>query len=669
MSEVSDNDSSVYKPLTILLFLGIVGVIALYTWYADQLKLQISQKGDEIDTRELSLSQANEKIGLLNQAEQDLRAGIVDLKSRHQTAAGELQRQIDAEKQNIQGLMADMEALRQSHSESLAAERSKAADALAAEQQKAADAHAEVSGRLDEAKGTIDGLNRDIATLKDERAQDTAHYEQLLAELKQDVAEARTAHDVAVKSAKKEFDSKTEALEKSLTERIAFFQTALEGDDPERAAQLFELEQNYQANRTALAERQQQFVELQAAKDQLDEQHSAARQLLEEEQQNYTNKIAELEDVHWQLSQLHAAKDQLAEQHSQTQRLLEEERQNHAGKVAELEDMQQQLQDAQTASAELNAEFMAAKQQSAEALDAAHQRLTAAIAEHEQQLQAAIAEREKQQDAATALLQRTRDEAAATLSQAQAEHDSAIGDANGRIDSLNDELSKEQATLAALKQEYETVKNDLNTKLTASETSLSGVRSELAAVIASAESTKLALEGKIATAESRIVGLEEDLVRERELAAQELKASEVAGQQAVMQVRNMFDAFDEMGARRTEQGMLVDLDRKEVYFHLGQATLKSDEQPSLDRLAAFLNSYPSLSARVEGHTDSTGRDETNLKLSQERAETVMNALVHRGVDAGRLIAEGIGEARPIADNETKYGRFRNRRVEIYISGH
>jgi len=70
---------------------------------------------------------------------------------------------------------------------------------------------------------------------------------------------------------------------------------------------------------------------------------------------------------------------------------------------------------------------------------------------------------------------------------------------------------------------------------------------------------------------------------------------------------------------------------------------------------------------VEGHTDSRGSDAANLRLSQERAETVLLFLVGQGVDSQRIRAVGKGERNPIASNRTAEGRANNRRVEIIVS--
>lgn len=121
-----------------------------------------------------------------------------------------------------------------------------------------------------------------------------------------------------------------------------------------------------------------------------------------------------------------------------------------------------------------------------------------------------------------------------------------------------------------------------------------------------------------------------------------------------------------LGGRQTDQGLFMEVPYSELGFPVGRSSLSPGERPVLERITALLLQYPALSLRIAGHTDSSGRAEVNLSLSQERAEAVRDALVRRGVEAGRLQAVGYGESRPIADNATRDGRERNRRIEIYF---
>lgn len=102
-------------------------------------------------------------------------------------------------------------------------------------------------------------------------------------------------------------------------------------------------------------------------------------------------------------------------------------------------------------------------------------------------------------------------------------------------------------------------------------------------------------------------------------------------------------------------------------FRTGSADL--DDNAARDQLvqaAGQLAANPKLWVRIEGHTDSVGTDEKNQLLSQARAERIKAILVEGGVSADRISAQGFGPNKPIADNTTKEGRAKNRRVEIYI---
>ena len=101
-----------------------------------------------------------------------------------------------------------------------------------------------------------------------------------------------------------------------------------------------------------------------------------------------------------------------------------------------------------------------------------------------------------------------------------------------------------------------------------------------------------------------------------------------------------------------------------VNFDTGKATIKPDSDKTLDDAAAALKAASGLKIEVGGHTDNVGTPQANEKLSSERANAVMAALVKRGVAASRLTAKGYGQSSPIADNRSEDGRAKNRRVEL-----
>ncbi len=107
--------------------------------------------------------------------------------------------------------------------------------------------------------------------------------------------------------------------------------------------------------------------------------------------------------------------------------------------------------------------------------------------------------------------------------------------------------------------------------------------------------------------------------------------------------------------------------KQTVYFDTNKASIKKVSFELLDQVAEALSDYPKIEVRIEGHTDSQGKDKFNKKLSQKRAESVRKYLIGKGIDGGRMVAQGFGEEVPIADNRTKDGRAQNRRVEFFIT--
>jgi len=107
--------------------------------------------------------------------------------------------------------------------------------------------------------------------------------------------------------------------------------------------------------------------------------------------------------------------------------------------------------------------------------------------------------------------------------------------------------------------------------------------------------------------------------------------------------------------------------REKIHFEFGKAVIKRESYPLLDQVAATLKDHPEIrKLRVEGHTDNKGSAQYNLRLSQKRAEAVVEYLVKKGVERERLVPKGFGLTRPIASNATEAGRAANRRVEMII---
>lgn len=104
----------------------------------------------------------------------------------------------------------------------------------------------------------------------------------------------------------------------------------------------------------------------------------------------------------------------------------------------------------------------------------------------------------------------------------------------------------------------------------------------------------------------------------------------------------------------------------DISFDTGRADIKPNMRPILDQFASGLSGQANTEVRIVGHTDSTGTEALNDRLSVQRAEATRQYLAARGVDPARIVIAGRGEREPIADNSSDAGRARNRRVEIYL---
>ncbi len=168
-----------------------------------------------------------------------------------------------------------------------------------------------------------------------------------------------------------------------------------------------------------------------------------------------------------------------------------------------------------------------------------------------------------------------------------------------------------------------------------------------------------------------------ELARQRAQMSQSLaamraeKASLAADLEAMRQEKlglrsRLEEALSKVASTQSSaRGYIVNL--PDILFDVNQATLKSEAKVALAKLSGILLVMPELNLRVEGHTDSTGTMEHNQKLSEARAQSVVDFVTQQGVEPSRLTAVGYGWTRPLADNATAEGRKKNRRVEIVVA--
>jgi outer membrane protein OmpA-like peptidoglycan-associated protein len=156
-----------------------------------------------------------------------------------------------------------------------------------------------------------------------------------------------------------------------------------------------------------------------------------------------------------------------------------------------------------------------------------------------------------------------------------------------------------------------------------------------------------------------------------QLAEQNAAKARQAAEQAELEKQQLrqklLDLFNQvLDTRDTPRGLVVNM--SDVLFDVGKYNLRPEAREKLARLGGIFMAYPGLKLETEGHTDSTGSLETNQRLSLQRAEAVRDYLMSQGLAADRISAIGMGPDMPVADNATREGRQKNRRVEIIVSG-
>ena len=160
-----------------------------------------------------------------------------------------------------------------------------------------------------------------------------------------------------------------------------------------------------------------------------------------------------------------------------------------------------------------------------------------------------------------------------------------------------------------------------------------------------------------------------DTADQARIAAERAKADADAAKLQALASQQRAGALEDqlaaLQAKQTDRGMVLTIG--DVLFDTGKATLKAGAMKTIDDLAAFMQQHPERKVLIEGYTDSTGSEQTNLDLSQRRAGAVRDELARRNVPFDRVLVHGLGERYPVAGNDSGSGRQLNRRVEVVFS--
>jgi outer membrane protein OmpA-like peptidoglycan-associated protein len=190
--------------------------------------------------------------------------------------------------------------------------------------------------------------------------------------------------------------------------------------------------------------------------------------------------------------------------------------------------------------------------------------------------------------------------------------------------------------------------------------------------VQAAQSQQQAEQARLAAEQANAAKAEADAERQKALAeAAEARAKAAEANQQVADANQVREKLRQqlnsvLATSESARGLIVNM--SDVLFDTGRYTLKQGTQVSLAKVAGILEAYPGLKVQVEGYTDIVGSDQMNQKLSENRANSVMNFLVAQGVTQNNITAAGYGKSDPVADNGTASGRAQNRRVNLVVSG-
>ena len=298
-----------------------------------------------------------------------------------------------------------------------------------------------------------------------------------------------------------------------------------------------------------------------------------------------------------------------------------------------------------------------------------------AAAEAAEAKRRADADAQRQSELATAREARMKAEAELGAAKAKMEADAQAAKAKGEADAQAakakaeaDVLTKAKADAEALAARTKAEADAQAAKAKADADAQAAKAKAEADVLTKAKADAEALAARTkaeADAREAQANAEAETLKAKEQAAQE--EAERARQAAEALRAQLLEQFNRiLDTRDTPRGLVVNM--ADVLFDTARFDLRPIAREKLARFSGIVLAHPGLNLAIEGHTDSTGSDELNQKLSEQRAESVRKYLIEQGLPDSSLTATGFGKTMPIADNSTAAGRQQNRRVEIIISG-
>jgi outer membrane protein OmpA-like peptidoglycan-associated protein len=168
-----------------------------------------------------------------------------------------------------------------------------------------------------------------------------------------------------------------------------------------------------------------------------------------------------------------------------------------------------------------------------------------------------------------------------------------------------------------------------------------------------------------ADAAAQKAAMEKAALQAKEQAANEA-AARAQAQTAALRAQLLQQLNQVLQTTDTPRGLVVNM--ADVLFESNKYALSQDAQLKLAKLTGIIQAHPGLNLAIEGYTDTTGTSDYNLKLSQQRADSVRDFLISQGLSGDTITSKGLGQENPVADNGTAAGRKMNRRVEIIVSG-